>query len=285
MPHVVDPASRIVFCEGRPSSLDALLLGNLPLLGHVLIQPVGGKHGMRAYIEGYLGSYPGSQPDYLCFRDRDFDVEPPDRPQLISLSGQKPIWLIHRTTIENYLIDADLIQKYWSERENTPGWAHSSAFSTDEIEDHIRGSAQELADYQAVRWALARLKPGPRWPEIPTTWTTHGAGDIPASLVYEDCLSQACQIVVSFQTQTQDVHPDRLQEYAEVYHQRFNDNHFIEERGYLVWFHGKDHLVQLCRRLAINFPRRHYADWAAESLDASKHPDLQQLVALASGIS
>jgi hypothetical protein len=45
----------------------------------------------------------------------------------------------------------------------------------------------------------------------------------------------------------------------------------------------KDHLVLLCRRLAANFPRRHYAEWAAEHIDVDQHPDLQQLVDLAEG--
>lgn len=281
MPRVVDPSLKIIFCEGRPESLDDLLLGHLMPVGQVLIQSVGGKHGMRAFIEGYLDGYPGSQPDYLGFRDRNFDIEPPELPQLIRLPGEKPIWLSHRTAIENYLIDTDLLWQYWTERESAPGWRHGPALSTDEIEGHIRESAGELADYQAVRWALAKLKPGDRWPEIRTTWTKDGSGDIPTSLAYEDCLDQACQLVASFQNQTQDIHPDRLQRYAEAYRQRFNDNHFFEESGYLVWFHGKDHLVQLCCRLAPNFPRRHYTDWAAEHVDARKHPDLQQLVALA----
>lgn len=281
MPHVVDPSLRIIFCEGRPGSLDDLLLWHLLPAGQVLIQPVGGKYGMRAFIEGYLGSYPTSQPDYLGFRDRNFDVEPPERPQLIRLPGEKPIWLSHRAAIENYLIDADLLRQYWTERESAPGWAHGPALSTDEIEDHIRESARELANYQAVRWSLAKLKPGPRWPKVRTTWTKDGSGDIPTSLAYEDCLEQACQLVASFQNQIQGIHPDRLQEYAEAYCQRFNDNHFFEEPGYLVWFHGKDHLVQLCCRLAPNFPRRHYAAWAAEHLDVHKYPDLQQLAALA----
>ena len=279
MPRVVDPSLKIVFCEGRPGSLDDLLLGHLMPVGKVLIQPLGGKHGMRAFIEGYLGSYPGAQPGYLGFRDRDFDVEPPQEPAPIPLPGEKPIWLSHRAAVENYLIDADLFWQYWVEREHTPGWAHGPALSTDEIEDHIQESARELADYQAVRWALARLKPGPRWPEVHTTWTKDGSGDIPPSLAYDDCLAQACRLVTSFQDHVRDIRPDRLQEYAETYRGRFNAPHFLEERGYLVWFHGKDHLVHLCRRLAPNFPQRHYAEWAAEHVDLRKHPDLQQLVA------
>lgn len=279
MPRVVDPSTRIIFCEGGPDSLDALLLRHVIPVG-VLIHPLGGKHGMRAYIEGYLGSYPGAQLDYLGFRDRDFDVEPPEQPQPIRLAGEKPIWLSHRAAVENYLIDADLLRQYWIERESTPRWAHGPALSTAEIEEHIRESSRELADYQAVRWALAKLKPGDRWPEVSTTWT-RGSGVIPPSLGYDDCLAQAYCLVTSFQEQIQDVHPGRLQERAEAYRERFNDCRFLEECGYLVWFHGKDHLVQLCRRLTPNFPRRHYADWAAEHVDARKHPDLQQLVTLA----
>ncbi|MEE8391215.1 MAG: hypothetical protein V3S14_10525, partial [Anaerolineae bacterium] len=189
MPRVLDPASRIIFCEGRPDSLDDLLLGHLMPVGRTLIKPVGGKRGLRAFIDGYLGSYPGAQPAYVGFRDRDFDIEPPEHPELIRLSGAKPIWLSHRAAVENYLIDADLLRQYWIERENTPTWAYGPALSTTEIKDHIRESARELANYQAVRWALAKLKPGPRWPKVRTTWT-EDSGVVPASLGYGDCLSQ-----------------------------------------------------------------------------------------------
>ena len=99
MTRVVDPASGIIFCEGRPGSLDDLLLGHLMPAGRALIQPAGGKQGIRAFIEGYLGSYPGAQPSYLAFRDRDFDFEPPERPHLIRLPGEKPIWLSYRAAI------------------------------------------------------------------------------------------------------------------------------------------------------------------------------------------
>ena len=275
---VVDPATKIVFCEGRPGSLDDLFLGHLMPMGQVLIKPVGGKQGMRAFIEGYLDSYPEeTQPTYLGFRHRDFDVEPPEQPELVRLPGAKPIWLGYRAAVENYLIDADLIRQYWKERESTSGWQYGLALSTADIEDHIQASAQELVDYQAVRWALAKLKPGPRWPEIPTTWTKR-SGLIPSSLDYSNCLAQAHRLVVSFHGQVQGIHPDRLQEYAEAYRERFSAQRFFRERRYLAWFHGKDHLVQLCRRLAPSFPQRHYAAWAAENVDVSKHPDLQQLV-------
>jgi hypothetical protein len=211
-------------------------------------------------------------------RDRDFDAEPPNTPQLIPL--KEPVWMTYRAAVENYLIDADLLHTYWREREQTPAWKHGPALSVDAIEASIRQSAQDLADYQAVRWGLARLKPGARWPEIDTTWTKYGSGDLPSSLAFNDCLARACELATSFQGQLQGIHPAQLQEQADAYRQRFHEQNFLERREYLVWFHGKDHLVQLCRRLTPDFPRRHYADWAADHVDIRKYPELQQLVAL-----
>jgi hypothetical protein len=285
MPSVIDPALMVIFCEGRPGSLDDLLLSHILPIGGALIKPVGGKRGMRAFIEGHLTSYSeASRPAYLGFRDRDFDVEPPGHPELIRLRGEKTIWLTHRAAIENYFIDADLIWQYWAEREDAPKWAHGPALSVTEIEGHIRASARELVDYQAVRWALSRLKPGPRWPEIRATWTT-GSGDIPASLGYDDCLNQACRLITDFQTQIENVHSRRLRSKAQAYRDQFSADRFFEKHGYLTWFHGKDHLVQLCRRLAPNFPRGPYARWAAQHVDVHKHPDLQQLINWIEGVA
>jgi hypothetical protein len=276
MPRVLDPSSQIIFCEGRPDSLDDLFLNHLVPGGRGFIQPVGGKQAMRAFIEGYLGTYPGASPRYLGFRDRDFDFEPPSDPQLIRLPGEKPIWTSHRAAIENYLIDADLIWKYWSERKSAPAWRHGPPLSKDEIESYIEQSARDLADYQAVRWALASLKPGPRWPEIRTTWLD-SSGKLPSSLAYDDCLDQARQLVTTFQDQIRNITVDHLKASSERYRAQFTGEAFFQEGAYLIWFHGKDHLACLCRRLAPNFPRRHYESWAAEQVDVSRHFDLQQL--------
>lgn len=278
MPRVVDPSLKVVFCEGRPGSLDDLLLGHILPLGRTLVEPVGGKRGMRSFMEGYLGGYSGRYPEHLGFRDRDFDIEPSEDPQLIRLPGGQPIWLTHRAAIENYLIDASLVRQYWVEHENTPNWAYGPALSTQEIQEHIHQSAYELVDYQAVRWALAGLKPGPRWPEIRTTWTDHGSGDIPLSLDFDSCLADASRLVDMFRGAVDAVSRDLLCELAKRYHVRFEDNSFLKGRKYLVWFHGKDHLVQLCRRLADGFPRRHYATWASQRVDVKKYSDLMELV-------
>ncbi len=281
MSSVLSSSVTIIFCEGRPGGLDKLLLSNIISGQNILIKPVGGKYGMRAFIEGYLDSSPKNvQPNYLGFRDRDFDVEPTETPQLTLLQGAKPIWLTYRSAIENYFINADLLHKYWSEHEKTPKWGYGSPPSIAEINEHIRQSAQDLIYYQAIRWALARLKPGARWPEIRTAWTKNGSGDIPISLDYDACLKQAYKLVLAFQEKTDGISIEFLQKYAATYREKFTDKNFLATEEYLVWFHGKDHLVQLCRKLAPNFPRRHYKKWAAENIDISNYPDLQQLTNL-----
>lgn len=275
---VIDPSLGTVFCEGRSGGVDVLMLAALLPLGQVSIRPVGGKHGMRAFIEGYLDNYRERQPPYLAFRDRDFDVEPPASVHLIRLQEQKPIWLSHRAAIENYFIDADLISQYWTEQEKSSSWSYGPAPSTSTIEHHIVESARELVGYQAVRWALARLKPAPRWPEIRTTWTKHGSGNLPSSLAYDHCFDQACKLIIAFREQIQGIRLDCFQEYAQEYRDRFGKTSFLENRRFLIWFHGKDHIVRLCHRLAPNFPRRHYTSWAAEHIDIGAHSDLQELV-------
>lgn len=281
MAQVVDPSVGIVFCEGTPGGVDGVFLGNILPLGRLYIRPVGGKRGMPAYIDGFLGSYSGAQPRYLGFRERDFDVEPPESAKLTRLHGEKPIWLSYRTVIENYFVDADLITEYWTAQQETAAWRYGPVPCEGDIEHRIMESARGLIGYQSVRWALARLKPGPRWPEIHTTWTRYGSGHLPASLGFRDCLRCADQLVTAFQKEVGGVGGGQLQEYAQEYQERFSQESFLSEHKYLVWFHAKDLLAQLCKHLVPSFPRRHYVNWAAEHVDVGKHPDLQELVSLA----
>jgi len=124
---VTDPAIPIIFCEGVEDGLDPVFLHQIIPPGQSEIRPVGGKYSMQAFIEGHLTNYQNTKPNYLGFRDRDFDVEPPDTPQLIRLQGQKPIFLTYRACIESYLIDARLLHQYWSHHASiSPIWKYST---------------------------------------------------------------------------------------------------------------------------------------------------------------
>lgn len=278
MASLIDPATKIIFCEGQPNSLDSIFLSNILPPSTALIRPVGGKYGMKAFIEGFLSGYSvDKQPKYIGFRDRDFDVEPPEQSQLVELAGAKPIWLTHLACIENYLIDSALIWQYWNERASISTWHHGASPSVDLIDEYIDSTARELLDYEAVRWGLSKLKPGIRWPEIQTTWTARGSGDLPPSLNYKDCLDRATQLVVEFRTQTEGISVEKLLEYAGAYRAQFSQDVFLGAKHYKVWFHGKDFLIHLCKKFGNNFPRINYLTWAVAHVDTSQHPDLQQL--------
>jgi len=196
----VNSSVPIVFCEGLKDSLDPVFIHQIIPPGQVEIRPVGGKLSMRAFIEGYLTDYNQSQ-NYIGFRDRDFDVEPPSSPKLIRLEGQKPIFMTYRASIESYLIDASLLHQYWAyHAANSPVWKYGNPPSVIRIETIIENAAEQLADYQAIRWALAKLKPGQRWPEIRTTWMKGGSGHLPTSLAYDNCLLKANNLVDKFFT-------------------------------------------------------------------------------------
>ncbi|MBL7133705.1 MAG: hypothetical protein ISS78_06370 [Phycisphaerae bacterium] len=237
------------------------------------IEPVGGKHGLRAFIEGRLSSHGANAPQYVAFRDRDFDVEPPDEVKLIPLAG-KPIFLTHRACIESYLLDVGLMRTYWTANAGSPGWRHGQPPKTDEIDGLLTTAAKEISPYQAVRWALASIKPGPRWPEVRTTWTD-GSGDLPTSLDYESCLGEAEGLVGSSRANTDGVTVELLKERATAYKVRFEIDAFWGERRYLVWFHGKDLLRSMQRKLPISL--KHFCEWATGNVDWKDHEDLVEL--------
>lgn len=289
MTSVVGSSIKVVFCEGVAGGLDTTLLSYriIPPGDQTLIKPVGGKYAMRAFIEGYLANFEKVMPNYLGFRDRDFDILPTDKPALIRLTGDKEIWTTHKSCIESYFVDAELLYQYWSNGAQNTTWKYGSPPKVDEIEVMIVDAARQLADYQAIRWALARLKPGQRWPEIRTSWTRKGSGQLPPNLDFKDCLKEAQQLVKAFLEEVKSIDIQKLEEEAKVFQQNFSDEDFYHQRKHLIWFQGKDLLAKLLQkiqdyliqnRLRGKFPLNSYTQWAAKNLDISKYPDLQELV-------
>lgn len=290
MASVITRSKLIVFCEGREGGLDAMFLHQIIPTGRAQIKPVGGKDAMRAFIEGHLAGYTGTPPKYIGFRDRDLDVEPPDTPQLIRLPGAKPIWMTYRACLENYFIDAQLLHHYWSQCAMGPAWKHGTPPSIETLDALIEQSARDLAEYQAVRWALAQLKPGRRWPSIRTTWKRKGSGHLPSSFAFDDCLTEARRLLHDFKTQANLIHQTQLETEADRFRHQFTQDDFYSSRAFLVWFHGKDLLAQLFKQLnsylhsqglSSNISSNHYLTstyGAAQNIDPTHHPDLQELI-------
>lgn len=290
MASVTTPSKPIVFCEGREGGLDAVFLHQIIPTGSAQIKPVGGKDAMRAFIEGHMAGYTGTLPKYIGFRDRDLDVEPPDTPQLIRLPGPKPIWMTYRACLENYFIDPQLLHHYWSQCATGPAWKYGPSPSVATLDALIEQSARELAEYQSIRWALAKLKPGRRWPAIRTTWKRRGSGHLPSSLDFDPCLAEARRLLHDFKSKADLINQTQLEKDAERFRQRFTQDNFYSGRAFLVWFHGKDLLAQLFKQLnsylqsqglPCNISANHYltsAYGAARNINPAHHPDLQELI-------
>jgi len=273
----------LLFCEGVPRSLDARLLNHV-LSGQTgkLIVPAHGKQGFRAFIAGYLESY-HPVPPYFGFRDRDFDARPPDLAALIRLPGNRPIFLSYRACIESYLLDPALIEAYWSENHRQgPAWQYGPSPRADQIETWIRDAAESITHYQAARWALARIKPSDRWPEVPTTWTD-GSGDLPSSLEKESCLNHAKSLVREYITQSNLVPEKLLEQRYEEYVNKFAAEAFWSRSEYSVWFHGKDLQKAMGRLRPSWLSLTAFCSWAVDRIDLIRYPDLMELKAKVAG--
>jgi hypothetical protein len=282
MPVVAGSSRCLLFCEGKPDSYDVAILNRLVSGPSFQVVPAGGKYALPAFIEGYVGGKE-HQGRLVAFRDRDFDAEPTDQVTLLRLpvSRQKEIYLSHRACIENYLLDPELIHRYWDESSEGPKWSHKKPPAPKSIRSWIEESARDIADYQAVRWALAKLKPGDPWPSVRSTWMPN-SGKLPDDLAFAPCLECALELVKRFRCATLPVNKRALAAHADQFRRRFQEESFWKTGAYMVWFHGKDLKKAMNKRRPGWISLDPFCQWAAERLDWANHPDLGQLARLLS---
>jgi len=280
-------SGKIIFCEGKASSLDYRLLNivvdSLPG-DRCTIVPAGSKFGFSTFADGYFSGKAVNQ-KYIVFRDRDFDVQPTPNCRLLQLdnrSGNQPMALSYRTCVENYLLDPDLMHTYWTEKYNekqenpTSKWGHQNSPGVARISESIETSARHLQAYQAVRWALGDLvNMSTAREQLKTTWTKKGK--LPNSLNLPDCKNQALQLVNQFRLAVGAVTWEKFEDNLVSYQQRFNQEEFWTEKQYLIWFNGKDIQKEIQRQDSKYISLNSFFDWAIGKLDINQHPDLIEL--------
>lgn len=283
MPVAVGSNTCLLFCEGKPESLDIHVLQRLSPGTTFEVVPASGKQGLRSFIDGYLGGKRHSG-RILAFRDRDFDAEPANTAALSRLPGSKDIYLSHRACIESYLLDPVLIRRYWEEKAAGPRWAHGLPPDVAQISRWIEDAARQIADYQAVRWALAKLKPGERWPEVGTTWTK-GSGELPGELGFDACMNAARALVAEYRRVGDGVHETSVEESARRFRETFASPTFWDSQAYLVWFHGKDLRKAIQKGPQVRISLKSFCDWAVDKVDLDACPDILELERLMSPTS
>ena len=289
-------SGKFIFCEGKENSLDIRLLNRIleriPA-ERVTIVPSGGKFSFSVFISGYLSStnlititnkrmpeVSNSNKRYIVFRDRDFDQEPSSTIGLIRL---RDYFLTHRACVENYFLDADLIDSYWQEKyqekQDNPGskWGHSNSPGVEIISEWIKSAAKNLAAYQAVRWSLGNLSQNTAGrSQIKTTWTKN-SGRLPESLVLEECRTEAIQLITQFKEAVDTITPEKFEENLAKYQEQFDQDEFWSQKQYLIWFHGKDIQKQMQIQEPQYISLSHFFNWAIANFEIDQHPDLIEL--------
>lgn len=277
--------SKIIFCEGKQSSLDSLLLERvletLPAERPTIV-PSGSKFTFSLFAQGYFSPQEVGSQKYLVFRDRDFDAKPSEEVRLIQL-GSQSVWLTHRACIENYFLDPDLIHAYWREKyiekQENPilKWAHKDSPGIDRIAQWIENAAKSLQDYQAVRWALGELLVSSSTrTQLKTTWTG-GSGQLPSSLALLDCRTEARELINQFRQAVETVTLDGFEASLASYHQQFSQSEFWSQKQYVIWFHGKDIQKEMQKQESQYISLETFFYWAANQLDIDRHLDLTEL--------
>ncbi len=276
---------KIIFCEGKQSSLDARLLkrvvdrlpGDRPA-----IVAAGGKFTFSVFARGYFFPDEAEEQRYIIFRDRDFDSIPTTNIQLLELDKPRR-FLTHRACVENYLLDANLIHSYWiakyTEKQENPSskWGHGDSPGMETISEWIKASASILQEYQAVKWALSDLvNTGAARTHLKTTWTG-GSGKLPASLVLEDCQTKALKLIDEFKQAIETITRAQFEESLAIYQQQFARSEFWEQKQYLTWFHGKDIQKAMQKQEPSYISLKSFFDWAITQLDITQHSDLIEL--------
>jgi hypothetical protein len=280
---------RTIFCEGRQSSLDYKLLSKLveDISGDkCTIIPAGSKFTFSIFAQGYFFPDELKNQRFIVFRDRDFDAKPASNIQLITLghkSGNQSFTLTYRSCIENYLLDASLIDQYWQEKhqEKTDNpaskWGHGDSPGISVIKDWLKSSAEEIRFYQAVRWALGDLLiEGMARDQLKTTWTS-GSGTLPDGLDLQSCQDRALELVYQFKQVIESITAEKFTVNLEKYHQQFSQEGFWLENDYLIWFHGKDIQKAMQKKMPSYISLTSFFNWAVDHLDIAQHPDLMEL--------
>jgi hypothetical protein len=277
---IITTGATLVFCEGLPNSYDRLLLTNLPW-SNVDVIPAGGKYGISSFVEGAL--HGRSDTPYVIFRDRDLDVEPPPQPQIVRLHSTKPIYAGYRSCIESYFLSGSMMVFYWTEALEKRGPCPLTAVQFDTL---IESAARNIADYQAVRWGLKKLKRIHPADDLPDK-LGEASGELPGDLSFSSCYTDALSIIGGYRGRAGARTPELFTTYANEYRQRFGDPQFFLTKGYLSWFHGKDLTTAFNAELArqrpdVNFPTTHYMGWTAPRFQQwyDQFPDLMELVDL-----
>ncbi len=278
-----------LFCEGKEESLDYRILQELNPIRSEL-KPVGGKSIFNAFIKGFFSSPQVAQKEYArAFRDRDFDYLIPDNPVLIE-DGR--FLISYRTTIENYLLDPQILFDYICAKGDTR--LQSRLPSILDSENLFREICAELRFYNAARWAHGITKSNTVDKFIFKSSWPHNSGAVPAEIGDSDCRMILSDILDKVKNKARQLELDIFEEKYAEFTSKFTTEFVQDIDNCLIWFNAKDIASLIHRNLGGNSffqngQKDDYYDFAIEngyfskSLENNEFPDLFQLQEILNG--
>lgn len=259
--------SLTIYCEGTRRSHDYDIIHKIVKDKAVQIQPIGSKRGAEAFIEA-CESQKGRTDAFIFFRDRDFDVALPEKPSLIK-DGYT--FYSYRTTIENYLFDAQCFFAFLEKKKlNKQFKIHNPK----EVQNVFIKAAKKISYYQALRHTIAQMRDST---DLATTWIKGNSGSLPYPLEDKKPYRQkALEKIKETRIQTDLSIEKTFDATFEAFYTRFEHEDFYLTSQYLIWFQGKDFAKSLSLTLP-QFPMVHYYKFAKQYFDYKQFEDLVEL--------
>jgi hypothetical protein len=284
----VSVVNKIIFIEGNARSVDYIFYTKLLKAQNVslTVHPIGGKREAGAYRQAYQDIRKIPPTSTFILLDRDLDVLPSDKGQLID-SGNR-LYRTGRTCVESYFIDPDLMLRYLHEQQK-------KVVTAEFIEQSLNTSVAALVPYQAVRWSLQHLRMLFRQEalELGFIKRLHDAVNFPNRLTDDDGAvptqlddlkflhTQSYQLIDRFPKVTTLLTQDTFNQKFDETLALFQQQHFITSRGYLWWFHGKDLMSYWRKQLETHrLDTGGYQKWAADQVALERFADLKELDAI-----
>jgi hypothetical protein len=256
----------IIYCEGTKRSHDYDILHKI--IGDtaaVIIQPIGGLKGANEAIQAFESAADKADVS-LLFRDRDFDVPVPDKP---SLTIKDNVYYSYRTTIENYLLDANCFFLFLQEHKLYKQYKMHSVAA---VQNVFIKAAKRISYYQALRHTIAEMRPSD---DCKTTWIKGNSGSLPDTL--KDaiaCRQKAFDYLKATNTTPQyQTTKAAFDTVLNKFYERFEQDAFYNNSDYLIWFQGKDFAKSLSLLLP-QCPMAHYYRFAKKYFDYTQFKDL-----------
>lgn len=247
-----------IYCEGTADSSDFEIISKIIDGLPISIVPIGGKYGTKSAIQVHERGT--SKSDFkLFFRDRDFDRPVPTTEKLTSDGTY--VYFSYRTTIENYMIDYELLKKYYKLKE----------LNVELLEGSFYEAAKEIKYFQALRYTLGELR-------ISTDFGTNivnNSGILPANLSQRYCREKGYEKISKSISLTEGWKRENYDKVYDKYVHVFSDE-FIEADEFLIYFQGKDFMKSLSKKLS-DFSPKDYYKFVKAQFDYTQFKDLVEL--------